>query len=157
MLRLLWLVLLVYLLWRLYLRFIRTTKAKERRLRLEDVRARVRPSAELFPIHYVSAGGESFRQLSGEMPGEGAALVVLEHGTQSGADGAHIVGSLQNMSGKTFSAVEVVLELYNHKGDSLATTVISKAGLNADQVWSFRAKVARAEASHYKIAEIRGF
>jgi hypothetical protein len=150
MMRLLLLLFVLYLLWLLYMRLRRGAAP-----RLERARERVMPPAELFAIHYVTSP-QGFRQLYGALPVESETLALLEHGVESDGTGSYVVGSLQNVGRRRVSA-EVVVGLYDRRGKLLGKLVAAKPDFAPDYVWTFRAKVAKDGASHYRILELRSF
>lgn len=154
--RLLLLLLLLYLLWRFYRRAV----ARGKRQTLPPARLRLEPDGSAFPIHHVGGRpGESFRLLNPELPlagSEEAPLAVLEHGSESGAGGTYLVGSVQNTGERAFAEVVVELGLYGQGGESLETLKAVREDLPPGHVWSYRVKVRPPEASRYRIAALWG-
>ena len=83
-------------------------------------------------------------------------LEVLEHSVVHDGYLSYIVGKVKNNTNKTYSYVQVSINLY--KGESQAgSTLANVNNLEPGGTWEFKALVTNNDITGYKIVEVTGF
>ena len=85
-------------------------------------------------------------------------LQLIDSNVQSGDFGTkYIVGTIKNNGKRTYSYVQVTINLYDDDGAQVGSTLDNINNLEAGGTWRFKAMVFEPDATNYKIKEITGF
>lgn len=85
-------------------------------------------------------------------------LQLIESSVQPGDFGTkYIVGTIKNNGKRTYSYVQVTINLYDDDGAQVGSTLDNINNLEAGGTWKFKAMVFEEDATNYKIKEITGF
>lgn len=83
-------------------------------------------------------------------------LEVLEHSVVQDGYFSYVVGKIKNNTNKTYSYVQVSINLY--KGESQAgSTLANVNNLEPGGTWEFKAMVTNDDFTSYKIVDVTGF
>jgi len=69
----------------------------------------------------------------------------------------YIVGRIQNTGKKTYSYVQVTINLYDDSGAQVGSTLDNINNLEPGGIWKFKAMWLEDDATKYKIKEITGW
>lgn len=83
-------------------------------------------------------------------------LELLDHSTESDGMLRYVVGHIRNNTDKTYSYVQISINLYND-GTQVGSTLANVNNLEAGGTWEFKALITEESTSEYKIAEISGW
>lgn len=83
-------------------------------------------------------------------------LELLDHSTESDGMLRYVVGHIRNNTDKTYSYVQISINLYND-GTQVGSTLANVNNLEAGGTWEFKALITEESTTEYKIAEISGW
>lgn len=85
-------------------------------------------------------------------------LQLVESHVETGDYGTkYIVGSVKNNGAKTYSYVQVTINLYDNSGAQVGSTLANVNNLEPGGTWKFKAYWIEKDATNYKIKEITGW
>lgn len=84
-------------------------------------------------------------------------LELLEASSEADAYTSYVVGKIRNNTNRTYSYVQVEINLYNKAGHQVGSTFANVTNLEPGAVWSFKAPILEDEVTHFKVAGITGF
>lgn len=85
-------------------------------------------------------------------------LELIEDHVESGDFGTkYVVGQIKNNADKTYSYVQVTINLYDDSGAQIGSTLDNLNNFEPGGVWKFKAMIFEDDATTYKIKEITGF
>lgn len=85
-------------------------------------------------------------------------LEVVDHKPESGEYGTrYVTGTIKNNTNKTYSYVQVQINLYDKDGAQVGSTMDNTTNLEPGGVWKFKALILDDDATKYKIVEVTGF
>lgn len=84
-------------------------------------------------------------------------LELLEVSSTSDAFTRYAVGKIRNNTNRTYSYVQVEINLYDKNGNQVGSTLANVNNLEPGAVWSFKAPIFEEEAVRFKVADITGF
>ncbi|UZX16529.1 FxLYD domain-containing protein [Thermus sp. PS18] len=91
-------------------------------------------------------------------PEKRPALELLEASSNVDQYGArYVVGKIRNNTKRTYSYVQVEINLYDKNGNQVGSTLANVNNLEPGAVWSFKAPIFEEEATQFKVADITGF
>lgn len=81
-------------------------------------------------------------------------LELIDHGVENG----YIIGKIKNNTGKTYSYVQVEINLYDGNGNQVDSTISNVLNLEPYKTWSFSAVViGQSRVKKYQIVNIEGY
>jgi hypothetical protein len=84
--------------------------------------------------------------------------LIEAHQTTGDYGVKYIAGSIKNNAGKTYSYVQVTINLYDTSGAQVGSTLANVNNLEPGGIWKFKAVVINADdATNFKVKEITGF
>jgi len=85
-------------------------------------------------------------------------LELIESHIETGAYGVrYVVGQVRNNADRTYSYVQVTINLYDNSGAQVGSTLANVNNLEPGGLWKFKAVLIEDTATNYKIKEITGF
>ena len=85
-------------------------------------------------------------------------LELIESHIETGAYGVrYVVGQVRNNADRTYSYVQVTINLYDNSGAQVGSTLANVNNLEPGGLWKFKAVLLEDTATNYKIKEITGF
>ena len=85
-------------------------------------------------------------------------LQLVESHVETGDYGIkYIVGSVKNNGAKTYSYVQVTINLYDNSGAQVGSTLANVNNLEPGGTWKFKAYWTEKDGTSYKIKEITGW
>lgn len=84
-------------------------------------------------------------------------LELIESHVEVDQFARYIVGTVKNNTNRTYSYVQVEINLYDDSGAQVGSTVDNTNNLEPGGVWKFKALIFDSDATKYKVKEIRGF
>lgn len=84
-------------------------------------------------------------------------LELLEDKGQRSEFATTITGRVKNNAGKTYSYVQIVFKLYNEAGEQVGIAMANTTGLEAGNVWRFKAVGLTPDGANYKLDNISGY
>ena len=84
-------------------------------------------------------------------------LELLEVSSTSDAFTRYVVGKVRNNTNRTYTYVQVEINLYDKDGNQVGSTLANVNNLEPGAVWSFKAPILEEEAVRFKVADITGF
>lgn len=69
----------------------------------------------------------------------------------------YVIGTVKNNAGKTYSYVQVTINLYDKSGAQVGSTLANVNNLEPGGIWKFKAPILEQDATTYKIKDITGF
>lgn len=84
-------------------------------------------------------------------------LELIDHETTSDGSFSYIVGTVKNNTKKTYSYVQVEINLYDESGAQIGSTFDNVNNLEPDGTWKFKAIVMEDDVASYKIKDITGY
>ena len=89
---------------------------------------------------------------------EKPALEVLEAKSETGEFGVrYIAGKVRNNANRTYSYVQVEINLYDDAGNQVGSTLANTNNLEPGQVWAFRAVILESRATKFKVVRVTGW
>ena len=83
-------------------------------------------------------------------------LEVLEHSVVQDGYLSYVVGKIKNNTNRTYSYVQVSINLYKGKSQA-GSTLANVNNLEPGGTWEFKAMVTNTDATSYKIVDVTGF
>lgn len=81
-------------------------------------------------------------------------LELIDHGSENG----YIIGKIKNNTGKTYSYVQVEINLYDGNGNQVDSTISNVLNLEPYKTWSFSAVVLdQSKVKKYQVVNIEGY
>ncbi len=84
-------------------------------------------------------------------------LELLEASSTADAYTRYVVGKIRNNTNRTYSYIQVEINLYDKNGNQVGSTLANVNNLEPGAVWSFKAPILEEEAAQFKVAGITGF
>lgn len=84
-------------------------------------------------------------------------LEVLDHSSVTEQYARYVVGTVRNNTTKTYSYVQVSINLYDKSGAQVGSTLANVNGLEPGGLWKFKAIILEDSTEAYKIKDVTGF
>ncbi|WP_027309321.1 FxLYD domain-containing protein [Caloramator sp. ALD01] len=84
-------------------------------------------------------------------------LEVLNHTFKQDGFNGYITGQIKNNTDKTFSYVQVEINLYDKNGQQVGSTIDNINNLEPGKTWNFKAIILEDNVHSYKIVNVSGF
>ncbi len=84
-------------------------------------------------------------------------LEVLDHSVVVEEYARYVVGTVQNNTAKSYTYIQVEINLYDDDGAQVGSTLANANNLEQGGKWKFKAVIMEDEAVSYKIKDVSGW